>query len=158
AHLDVSELLRQPISELLGVSAAAKATLEPLGIRTIFDLGCSWLFANARAAALAMEDGGPAARFGTPPGGLFHDGAADAPIDDSALLPLEDLRGLTKVEAQAIARDLDVATLRDLAFWPPHVFARGLVQDSIGSERDPDLAQTERLRPKFGEFPTERVY
>lgn len=158
SHMDTSELLKQPVTELLGVTSAAAEALQPLGIETVFDLGCSWIFANARTAAFALGDGGPAASHGTAPGDLLHDGVAFEALEDVGRLPLDAMRGLGEEQAEALANALDVDSLRDLALWPPHVFAKSLVNGAIGGSEDPDVLQTERLRPKFGEFPTERVY
>jgi hypothetical protein len=47
AHLELQELVMKSTSVLLGVSDAARAALDALGIKTVFDLGSSWLFANA---------------------------------------------------------------------------------------------------------------
>lgn len=53
---------------------------------------------------------------------------------------------------------LDVKTIRDLALWPPSIAARRLVGESFGTTMDPEEIQTEELRPRMGQYPTERVY
>ena len=53
ASLDLQELLTKPPSVLLGVSDAAATALTAVGIKSVFDLGSSWLFANAVSASSA---------------------------------------------------------------------------------------------------------
>jgi hypothetical protein len=158
AHLDVPELLKQPLTELLAVSPAAAAALAPLGIETVFDLGCSRLFADARAAAFTQAELGQAAMHGLAPGDLLDADTSFESLESIGSLPLQALRALNKTQAEALSKALHVATLRDFAQWPPHVFARKLVNESFGGSADRDAIQEEKLRPTFGEFPTERVY
>ena len=56
AALEPDEALRQPVTSLLGVSSAAQSALEPLGIRTVFDLAASRTFATARALLAIQRD------------------------------------------------------------------------------------------------------
>src|SRR5262245_56529361 len=53
----LSEILKLPTKELLGVSEDAASALRELGIETIFDLGASNLFATAREILRASEPG-----------------------------------------------------------------------------------------------------
>jgi hypothetical protein len=158
AHLDDSELLKQPVSELLAVAPAAASALAPLGIQTIFDLGCSRLFSDARVAAFRTDELGQAATHGTVPGDLLDDGVSFESPESLGSLPLESLRTLSPAQATALGSALDVTTLQDFAQWPPYVFARRLASGTFGGVTDRDLIQEEKLRPTFGEFPTERVY
>ncbi|WP_157370741.1 serine hydrolase [Vulgatibacter incomptus] len=159
AHLDASELLKQPFTELLSVSPDAATALAPLGIKTIFDLGCSRLFAAARVAAFAKDEMGAAAQYGMAPGDLLDDAIAIESVEAMGTLPLAALRMLDPAQAAAISQALNVTTLRDFAQWPPYLFAKRLVSGSIGGSMDDrDAILTEKLRPTFGEFPTERVY
>ncbi len=158
ANLDLHELLKQPVSELLAVPPAAAAALAPLGINTIFDLGCSRIFTEARVAAFANEELGQAAMHGMTPGDLLADTCSFEASETIGSLPLQALRCLSKTQADALSAALDLATLRDFAQWPPYVYARRLVSGSLGGTEDRDAILTEKLRPTFGEFPTERVY
>ena len=79
-------------------------------------------------------------------------------LESLGSLPLESLRSLSPDQATALGAALHVTTLRDFAQWPPHVFARRLVSGAAGGVTDRDAIQEEKLRPTFGEFPTERVY
>jgi hypothetical protein len=158
AHLDIPELLKQPVTELLAVAPAAATALAPFGINTIFDLGCSRLFADARIAAFAKEELGQAAMHGIVPGDLLDDTVSFESIESIGSLPLQVLRNLSKAKADVLSAALNVTTLRDFAQWPPYVYARRMVSGSFGGTEDRDAIQTEKLRPTFGEFPTERVY
>jgi hypothetical protein len=157
-HLDTSELLKQPITELLAVSQEAAGALSPFGIETIFDLGCSRLFADARVAAFIADELGQAAMHGMAPGDLLDDDASFESLESLGSLPLKTLRDVSEAQAATLTAALDVTTLRDFAQWPPYNFARQLVSGAIGGITDRDLLQEEKLRPTFGEFPTERVY
>ncbi|MBM4256797.1 MAG: hypothetical protein FJ147_12980 [Deltaproteobacteria bacterium] len=62
--LELSAILVQPTLELLGVSVAAANALAEVGIKTIFDLGTSNLFATAASVLSMTASGGTSARFG----------------------------------------------------------------------------------------------
>lgn len=158
AHLDTPELLKQPLTELLAVSPDAAAVLKPLGIETVFDLGCARLFADARTAAFAQSELGQAAMHGMAPGDLLDADVSFESLESLGSLPLKALRALDDAQAAALSDALHLTTIRDLAQWPPYVYARQLVNESFGATVDRDALQEEKLRPTFGEFPTERVY
>lgn len=158
ASLDAHEVVRSPVTALLGVSEAAKFALHGVGILTVFDLGASALFANARAAAKAADNGTPSSRFGIAPADWLKDSASWSTLESIGRLSIHALRELTDAQATALESALDVKTIRDLAYWPPHVVARHFVGLASGSTMDPDQQQTEALRPMFGDYPTERVY
>ncbi|WP_028916846.1 hypothetical protein [Pseudoxanthomonas sp. J35] len=44
------EVLQLPVGSLLGVESNAAQALARVGVESIYDLGTSWLFANAAAA------------------------------------------------------------------------------------------------------------
>ena len=152
------ELLKKSPSEILGVSAAAALALDKVGIRTIFDLGTSNLFASARAVLDLRLPDNPANRFGLVASDLLSDAAEFESLDDIPALSIDKLRILSAAQAADLSAALDVQTIRDFALWPPHLAARRLVGDSVGSSIDPEELQTEELRPRMGQYPTERVY
>ena len=156
AGLELADALKEPVSKLLGVTEEAETALQALGIATIFDLGAASLFATARAAAAGT--GGLLARHGRAPGDWLKPGTVYSSLDQIGALPLETLRGLTNALATNLKRALDVATIADFANWPPQRMARELLSDTVGSALTVDEVQTEALRPRFGEYPTERVY
>lgn len=159
AHLELRDALRQPVSELLGVNAAAQAALNALGIHTVFDLGTAWMFANARAAAEAGKTGRMTSRFGIIPADLLKSSASWSSLDDIGGLSLDALRGMTNPVATQLQDALDVKTIREFALWPPYLVASRLVQNAAGSTIDDHQnPEAEALRPRFGEYPTERVY
>lgn len=151
SQLSVRELLQQPVSELLGVTQGAATALGSLGIDTIFDLGSSTIFAQASAALAALSSD-----LGTLPGDLVDEGLAVGAIPT---LPVSALRSLTDGEAAALSAALDVATVRELALWPPRHLAHEMVSYAAGTNLDALAEETaEELRPRMGEYPTERVY
>jgi hypothetical protein len=158
SELELHELLKKPTTELLGVSAAAAAVLANLGIKTIFDLGTSNLFASARAAMEMSQTGTPSGRFGIPSADLLTDTAQFSSLEEIPRLGIDKLRILSPQQAQQLSAALDVMTIRDLALWPPYISARKLIGEAVGSSDDPEDFQTEELRPRFGQYPTERVY
>jgi hypothetical protein len=157
ATLELNELLKKSPKELLGVSPSAVVSLEELGIKTIFDLGTSNLFASARAAMAMVNPGTVSSRFGLISGDLINTDQLSS-LNDIPNLTLDKLRILTTDQAQKLTTAIDVKTIRDLALWPPHMVARRLVGEAIGSNLDAEDIQTEELRPRMGQYPTERVY
>jgi hypothetical protein len=158
AGLDLHDALRSPAEVLLGVSAAAATALQDVGVATVFDLGTSWVFANARSVVEAASPDTASGRFGIVPSTLLKAGSPSTPIEELGDLPVARLRGITDAQAGALASALDVITIRELALWPPHVAAHAIVGAMAGTDIDPETAQAEGLRPRLGEFPTERVY
>jgi hypothetical protein len=150
--LSLDEALQSPVSALLGVNDSAAAALKRVGVETIFDLGSSWLFANANAALEAVT--GEPLRSRTE---LLKELPAGQP-DDAASLPLESLRGLSVDDAAAIKQALALTTVREFALWPPRGVATALVSEAAGAPTDQEETYAEELRPQLGEFPTERVY
>lgn len=156
--MELQDILKQPPDIMLGVNHTSAKALERAGIHTIFDLGTSWIFANARAAASAGRAGTLSARYGMAPADWLNDGVAWEDLEDIGALDLQHLRGLPGQAAQGLKNALDVKTIRDFAFWPPQQIARQLVNESMGGTFDPETLESEQLRPRFGEYPTERTY
>ncbi len=139
------EALGRPVTDLLAVDAAAASALTTIGIATVFDLGASGVFAEARAIAIAARD--PDARLS---GDLVS-----PPASDAAARPVSSMRRLPSAAATALQGGLGISTIWELANWAPYVAAQSLVSDAIQPSED---AQAEALRPLMGQFPTERVY
>jgi hypothetical protein len=152
------DILIRPTRDLLGVSDAAAQALGSVGIHTIFDLGASNLFASSRALVEHAQGGASANRFGLVAGDLLSDGPSVISPEGIADLPLARLRVLMADQANTLTTALDVATIADLANWPPQREARRLLGEIAGSTEDPEDLQAEDLRPRFGQYPTERVY
>jgi hypothetical protein len=154
----LDEILRQPPSVLAGTGAAADGALAALGVRSVFDLGTSWLFANARAVADAAEPGSEARRSGRLPAALVQDTARDVAIEALAGRELALLRGITADQATAVERALGIASIHELAIWPPYRAATAIVSAALGGDGATEDDGAVGLRPRVGEFPTERVY
>jgi hypothetical protein len=153
-HLSLRELLQQPVTELLGVDPDAGTALKALGIETVFDLGSSVLFAEASAALAAA-----ASSIDLVAGDLLSASATAESADDLPGLPLARLRSLSNAQATALGAALAVSSIRELALWPPRVVAHQLVGKAAGTDLGPAIEEdAEELRPRFGEYPTERVY
>jgi hypothetical protein len=158
-NLTLKALLTSPVTVLEGVSAAAADALDELGIKTVFDLGGSRHFNDARELVAAANPGGLASRFGSVPADWLDAtaGAADA-IGE---LQVSAIPGIAASVADALAQACGIATIADLAHWPPFAAARDLISVELGAgARDP-LAEdpaADALRPRLGEFPVERVY
>jgi hypothetical protein len=152
-----TSVLSQPIADLLGVSDAASAALSELGIRTVFDLGASSVF---RAASIVVDLATRSADppdLGVVPGDLVRQGGSLS-LDRVAAEPLGRLAAVPASLASQLATALDIETISDLAGWPPYVVARRLVREAAGPAAEPEDLEAEELRPRFGQFPTERVY
>jgi hypothetical protein len=155
--LDLPNLLKQKPSALLDVPSTADQALSQIGIKSVFDLGSSWLFQNARAVAGLAVPGSPEARLGLLAADLLTAGMTAPSAGTAAGLGIENLQGLTPAQAQALKDALGVTTIDDLAFWPPQATARTLVAQAAG--QTPQHAEPgEELRPRFGQYPTERIY
>jgi hypothetical protein len=157
-RLDQHDLLRKSTSELLGVSQEMAAVLKKVGIESIFDLGTANLFASARAVVDAGRLGSPSSTYGLVSRDLLVSGVAENPLDTTTDLTINNLRMLTPDVAQELMELLDVQTIRELASWPPYRAARRIVGETMGSSAEPEDEQSEELRPRMGEYPTERVY
>jgi hypothetical protein len=154
ASLSLGELLQQPVSELLGVGSGAEAALQDIGVRTIFDLGSSSVFASASAVLAAG-----ASSLKSLATDVLDDSAPPVPVGEAGALPIEHLRGVSSAQAAALSAALNVATIREFALWPPRQLAHRLVGIAAGNSLDQLGEETaEELRPRFGEYPTERVY
>lgn len=150
--LALDEVLQKPISALFGVSDAAAAALKRVGVETVFELGASWLFANA-AAAMVLDSAEP----GTSGTHLLEPPSPDEP-EETASRPLESLRGMSDEDAAQIKQALGTATIREFALWPPRQVAQRLVGEASGGSVEGEDVHAEALRPRLGEYPTERVY
>ena len=160
AALTAEDVLRAPVDVLLGVPAAARAALEAVNVRTVFDLAASELFATA-ALLLAAETDPTLAES------RLNVAAADAvsappgiPIGEWARRGLSLLAGMTTQQAAALGTALDVTTIRDLALWPPFVVARTLLQETFTGVAPAvaDLESPGDLQPTSGSYATERVF
>jgi hypothetical protein len=156
--LVLQDLLNSPLNVLLGVSIAAQNELKKLGILTVFDLGSSWFFANASAVATAAQLGTATNHFGLTPGDWLNPGAVPTSPERLGELGLENLRGVNAAGATALKNSLGVVTIRELSIWAPYRFSHSLVSTTVGSNVAIEEELTEELRPRFGEYPTERVY
>lgn len=157
--LPLAEVLHLPPDRLLGVSAQALTTLNSLGVQNVFDLAMSSVF----NAALQIEDaadnpGNAMNRFGRPISDLLKPG-----IPGTVTVP--DLRNASPAilagidDSADVQAALGVATVRDLAVYPPFRAAREILNRVFFPEQleafDPESPAD--LVPKSGEFPTERV-
>ncbi len=148
------EILQEPIAVLLGVSDSAVAALGQSGVVSVFDLGSSRLFAQTESVLSYANSA-----LDVLPGDLLKSTVELASPNQAPRLSLESLNGLTNIAAQALKSALDIETIQDFSQWPPRAVAKRLVQEAFGSETlTIEDAQAEKLRPKFGEYPTERVY
>ena len=160
ADLSADEILQSPLDILLGVSANARAAIEALNIRTVFDLAASQVFATAAALVATETDAttvearlnGAAADAVIPPPGLA--------VGEWSRQGLTILAGITAEEANALSTALSLTTIRDLALWPPYLAAKSILQSTLGESAAPgdDPEAPADLIPKSGVYPTERVF
>src|SRR5262249_46138611 len=154
------EALRARPGALIGVSAAAESALATLNINSIFDLAASRVFAAAAAlGAIEKDPTAVEARLNVvasdiaimPPG---------VPVRELASQPISILRGIDGAAAAALAQALDVATVRELALWPPYDAAKAVLAAAFFPEKVAgfDADAPADLLPKTGAYPTERVF
>ncbi len=152
------QLLARPVNALLAVSTQAAALLDGLGVKTVFDLGASFLFATARKIADAAS--GVQAIASMP---VSRD-AIDATAADLTMAQLAEsrllvLRSVDDVLAQSLATTLGIETVRELAAWPPYKTAQKIVNDAygLGPEFQDDPERPMELVPVARQYATERV-
>ena len=149
--LGASELLTGTVEALNGTTAAqALALREVLAINTVFDLAASELL-HAVRRALAQ----PQPRL---PGDVLDVAAAgEVALADA---PLAALRSLGAAGAERLRTALGVATLGELAQWPPGLAARDLLAVVCTPEQAPgfDAEAPADLLPRLGEHATDKVF
>ena len=156
------EILRAPVTALLGVSSAAATALGTIGVASVFDLAASRVFGAARRLAALADD--PDRKRTESRLGVVAADTVDAPagvaIAALAAQPIAILRGVGASRAAEVSAALDVVTVRDLALWPPSLAARAILADAFFPEFsdgfDPDAPGD--LLPATGNYPTERVF
>jgi len=156
--LDTHDLLRSPLGVLIDVQPAVIPELRKLGIVSVFDLGSSWLFANARAASAPGDSNTPMARFGISPNDWLATSSPAVNPEQLSALSFENLRGIDAADVNTLKKGMGVATIREFALWPPYRFAAKLISQAYGTADDAEDLSSESLRPRLGEYPTERVY
>ena len=154
-------MLRAPVDVLLGVPAAARAALEAVNVRTVFDLAASELFATA-ALLLAAETDPTLAES------RLNVAAADA-VSAPPGIPIGEWarRGLSLLArhdhpAGRRARHR-AGRLRRFATWRCgrlFVVARTLLQETFAGVAPAvaDLESPGDLQPTSGSYATERVF
>lgn len=158
AGLAGQALQQAPTGVLLGVSDAAQAALASLNIISVFDLAASGLFEVARRL-LALETDATLfeARQGTMPADAVALPPPGVPLQLWARQPIGLLKGIAPALVGSVSAALDVATVRDLALWPPAVAARALLQDLLVPAPVVDREIPPELLPASGVYPVERV-
>lgn len=157
-HLDYQELISSRADALIGVSPSASEALKQLGIETVFDLGSSRFFSNARSVSDYGSIKDLSVKFGMVPSDWVDTGTNVEALDDLGSLGIARLRDVDTALAKKISAAFDVETIKELAYWPPYHAANQIVRDFAGSTMSAEDLQSEELRPRLGEYPTERVY
>ncbi len=160
-NLALRELLHQSTHVLLGINQDTANTLKKLEINTVFDLATSVVFDTATKLVNAGNNLKSALyQYGSPTADMVREAeAAGKKIEELQFLPINLLQSIPESEVANIATQLDVQTVRDLAFYPPYRVAVRFLnavyfpenQEDFDPERPADLL------PKSGEYPTERV-
>lgn len=152
------QLLTRSVSGLIGVSEAAQAVLNGLGIQTIQDLAASQLFNTARRITSAAR---------TPTGqeedwlsGDIMDSAVTARTSrEVAALSVESLRAVTPTTAASIQTAMGIEQVQELASWPPYRAACQILNEAYGDGTvvldDPE--RPDDLVPAMRRYATERV-
>ncbi len=152
------QLLTRPVNALLAVSTQAATLLDGLGVKTVFDLGASFLFATARKIADAASGIQAIASMPVSRDAIDATAAAltMAQLADSRLLVL---RNVDEALAQSFATTLGIETVRELAAWPPYKTAQTIVNDAygLGPEFQDDPERPMELVPVARQYATERV-
>jgi hypothetical protein len=154
-------LLHQTPDVLLGIDAAAKAALEQLDIHTVFDLATSSTFdAATKLSSVSGNADSPLYRHGAATSDLVRESAlAGVGVDAIGHEPIAVIQSVPEASADVIAQALDVATVQELASWPPYLAARRIFTHLFFPENTAgfDPERPVDLLPVTGQYPTERV-
>lgn len=158
-ELTTEELIKAPITALMGVTELQRQALVKIGIHTIFDLAMSPVFKGAYDIALAAVDPKhPLARYGV---NVFNvsdsiNNVSNSPQNVIAN-SIVNLSGINAGIISELENALGIATIRDFAFWPPYLAARQLIDFGFDSVESGQFTAPE-IVPKFGEYATEIAY
>jgi hypothetical protein len=160
AALTPDEALRHATATLLGVSQSAQNALGTIGINTVFDLAASRSFATAKRLLEIQNDPTAAEARLNAVATDAVDAPAGVPAMDLADQSIAILHGIGAAHADAVSAALDIATVRDLALWPPHSAAKALLDLAYFPQKVSgfDVEAPADLLPKSGVYPTERVF
>lgn len=161
ATVPFAEVLRKPVTALLGVSTEAAASLNLLDVFTAFDLATSEVF----AAANKILDAGHNIKsllyqYGSASADLVRESVAGTlSIDQLGDSSIAALQRVPDDKATTISQNLGIANIRELALYPPHRAAVKILNKVYFPENDSsvDPEQPSDLLPKNGEYPTEKV-
>ncbi len=160
SSLTLAEVLREPVSVLIGVSEDVKQALSKLRIHNVFDLGMSEIFDNAaRILHNSEEPNSVFRKFGRVPAAMVDKNTMmETEVTELPYEAIEVLIGIGPNNGPDLQTHLSVSTIRDLAMWPPYLAAKALVLEEydpeVVPEGDPDAPA--ELVPKSGDFGTER--
>ncbi|MBL8120164.1 MAG: DUF4056 domain-containing protein, partial [Anaerolineae bacterium] len=152
------QLANRACTALLGISIEAGKTLQKLGIETIFDLGASHLFGTTREIVEAASPSSDNS-IGRVSADYVDASARDLKIGELADSSIEILRTIGKKTAEEIDKNLGLTTIREMAFWPPYVTARAILNDAYGFPESivDDPERPDDLIPVSRRYATERV-
>jgi hypothetical protein len=163
-NLEPVQVMQAPVSALLGVSPKAEELLKTaLNIRSIFDLATSRVFSNASLIVRSSEgDATVVSRSGMVSSDMIDQSILLTEIPDLKELVTKDVQYLNGVGPHTgplVKEVLDAATIRDLAYWPPYVNARTLLESFAGETPQAvnESATPPDLLPLSGQYPTERT-
>jgi hypothetical protein len=158
ASAEPEDLLRSGPDVLVGVTGPAVAALRKLDIVTVFDLASSRFFANAGMLCGQGPDN-PIVSYGLVPSDIMKRGGVASDPATMAAAPLSVLEGISEATAQEVANSLGVASLHDLANWPPYRALRAALDAEIDDRDhfdDPEIPG--ELVPRFNQYPTEKQF
>lgn len=129
--LPLDKALQADVRELIGMTdSAAQALEDAMQIHTIGDLAMSTYFDFAYHVVNSIED--PNHKFvkiGLPQDRLTNSwrkkGAAEV-----ANANLDAIEGLGKKRFELLVEALGVTTVREMAYWPPYLHARQILEDT----------------------------
>jgi hypothetical protein len=153
------QVLKAPVSALIGVTTEAEGALGSLSIHSVFDLAVSKIFNNARAIAEPNEAGKVFLKYNLVPSDVIRSRQTYSDVAQLAEMSIEVLDGIGEKNAPKISASLAVSTVRELAAWPPFLAAKEIIDEALSSSQPfSDDEIPGELVPKFNEFPTEKVF
>lgn len=155
----VEELIKGPVSDLIGVSDDAAKVLFKINIKSVFDLAFSDIFKSAVYIAGIDDQNSGIAKTKQIPREVLDDSVDTTNIETIKSLGIKAIRGIGDVASKEMKESMAIATIRDLALWPPFLAAQTVVnhQYGLGINNLADPESPQDLVPKTGEYPVEVV-
>lgn len=152
------DLLESPVTVLVGVDDEAQDALSSIDVENVHDLATSPVFDVARAVEVTASSGDPSGGVERTTAMAAANELADGDLSELAAADVGELEGVDEAAAEKLRSALGVATVRDLARWPPFRGARTILGALTGVGARTDDGVPNELVPIARKYATETNY